>query len=102
MSENTLERKRQGNFTVVQNELIEHPELTYKAKGIFMYLWSRVNMPSWTYNMKDIVGQSKDGKDAVLSGIRELETHRFIERVAIKTTGSRFAGYRYILDDTLV
>ncbi len=100
MKKNSLAKKRSGNFTVVQNELIEHPRLTYKAKGIFMYLWSRANMSNWTYSMKDIVGQSKDGKDGVLSGIRELETHGFIERITIKASGSKFAGYKYVLDDT--
>ena len=100
MKKNSVVKKRNGNFTVVKNEMIEHPKLSYKAKGIFMYLWSRANMSNWTYNMQDIVAKSKDGKDAVLSGIRELEVNGFVERRPMKTQGARFAGYMYVLDDT--
>ncbi len=95
-----IRRKRKSNFTQVSNEMIEDERLSYKAKGIFMYLYSKSELKDWTYNMKDIVNQSKEGKDGVLSGIKELEKYMYVERIPCRSKGAKFSGYDYVIDDT--
>ena len=42
-----LKRKRGvGNYTTIQNEIVEDSRISYKAKGIFLYLLARSNMDS--------------------------------------------------------
>jgi len=94
-----IKRKRKTNYTQVSNELLEDVNLSYKAKGIFAYLWSRFDLDDWTYNMSDIVKQSKEGKDSVLSGIKELEKYGYVERIPTRAAGAKFSGYDYVLDD---
>lgn len=95
-----VRRRGGGNFTTIQNEILLDNRISYKAKGIFLYLWSRSTIPDWSYNMADIIDQSKDGKDSVLSGIRELEKFKYVERVPCKKENARFSGYTYLIDDT--
>lgn len=97
---NSVRRKRKNNFTMISNDVAEDSRMSWKAKGIFMYLWSKIGLEDWTYNMADIVNQSKDKRDATLAGIKELELLGYVERIPNKASGTKFSGYIYLLDDT--
>lgn len=69
------------NYTVIGNDLINNPDLSWKAKGIVIYLLSKPE--DWETRLGDIVKHSTDGRDAVLSGLKELKQKGYLEKVRI-------------------
>jgi hypothetical protein len=65
-------RKRKKNgFTQISNILIEDSRLSWKAKGILMYLMSRPD--NWKVNKTDLQKKAVEGRDSVQSGLDELK-----------------------------
>lgn len=69
------------NYTVFSNELIANAELSWKAKGILMYLLSKP--VDWQTRLEDVVKHGKDGREAVLSGIKELKEAGYLKKVRV-------------------
>ena len=70
--------KTRENFTTIHNSLISDTEISYKAKGILIYMLSKPD--GWNYNAKEIAKNSKDGIEAVYSGLKELVNARYVSR----------------------
>lgn len=66
------------NYTVVNNTICSDKRLSYKAKGIWLYAFSRPD--DWTFYMKDIINQSNDKKTKIQSGLKELENCGYLKR----------------------
>ena len=62
--------KKQGNFTIIDNKLINTPDLTPKAKWILIYILSKPY--DWQVYEGDIKNHALIGRDAVRSGLKEL------------------------------
>jgi hypothetical protein len=90
-------RRRQGNFTQLDNELIRDKQLSYKAKGILAYLMSRP--PDWQVYETEIANHSRDGIKSVRSGVKELLAHGYLARQVIRDEKGRFQGYLYDASD---
>jgi len=86
---------KQVPFTQVYNLLLEDPSISYKAKGLFAYIQSKPS--NWEYYIKDLVNHSKDGKDSVLSGLRELERAGYLKRSIVRGDNGRTTHSDYIL-----
>ena len=93
-----LIKKDNGNFTNTNNQLVRDDDLTWKARGIFNYLWSQAN--EWQFYVKEIASHSKDGEKALQSGLQELEKHGYLKRVNRHSKDGSFDGLDWILDDT--
>lgn len=65
-------------FTQVANRVIEDPSLSWKAKGLFSYLYSKPE--GWDFSVHRIVKESKDGMQSLLAGIKELEVAGYLDR----------------------
>lgn len=92
-----LIKKDNGNYTNTSNQLVRDESLTWKARGIFNYLWSQSN--EWQFYVKEIAGHSKDGEKALQSGLQELEEHGYLKRVNRHSKNGGFDGLDWILDD---
>lgn len=66
------------NFTIISNQFIENVDLTLKAKGLFLYIWSRPD--NWNFYVSQLVKSSKAGRDQVMSALDELEKHGYLFR----------------------
>ena len=93
-----LIKKDNGNYTNTNNQLVRDDDLTWKARGIFNYLWSQAN--EWQFYVKEIASHSKDGEKALQSGLQELEEHGYLKRVNRHSRNGSFDGLDWILDDT--
>jgi len=71
-------RKHGTGFTQVSNELLNDEKLSFKAKGLYAYLFSKPD--GWDFEAGRIARQSSDGRRAVLSGLSELENVGYIKR----------------------
>jgi hypothetical protein len=63
---------------MINKGLVNDQELSWKAKGILVYLLSKPD--DWKVIEKDIIKQSKDSRDSVRSGISELIKAGYIIR----------------------
>ncbi|MFG3021746.1 helix-turn-helix domain-containing protein [Streptomyces sp. NPDC048254] len=73
-----VKERLDGNFTVVSNELLQHPELSSTAKGIGSYIQS---LPEGSpVGIKALAEQLPEGEIRIASALRELERYGFYLR----------------------
>lgn len=73
-----IAKERVGNFTHINNEVIRDKKLTWKAKGIFLYLWSLPD--DWSYYETEVEKHASDKLASLKSGLKELETYGYLSR----------------------
>jgi hypothetical protein len=76
MSGRIKKGKLKTNYTVVPNEPLRDRDLSWKAKGLLVYLLSMDE--EWVVYKKDLSKRSKDGYDSTDSAFKELENHGYI------------------------
>ncbi len=59
-----------------------------------MYAFSRPD--HWTFNLSDIVNRSKDGIEAVRSGLKELEEHGYLRRSQLREEDGHFGVIEWV------
>ncbi|MGW7544430.1 helix-turn-helix domain-containing protein [Streptomyces sp. NPDC054770] len=70
-----VKERLEGNFTVVSNELLQHPELSSTAKGIGSYIQS---LPEGSpVGIKALAEQLPEGEIRIAAALRELERYGF-------------------------
>jgi hypothetical protein len=97
MSDIIRKANRKTNFTTVNNDFLHDVNLTWKAKGLIIYIMSLP--PDWDLNVSDLKNRSKDGRDATAAGIRELIDNSYCRRIRSREKGGVFAGYDYEVSD---
>lgn len=71
-------QKEKIPFTLVANEVLKSSNLSWKAKGLYAYLFSKPD--DWDFSSTRMVVESKDGRESIMTGLQELEKHGFLER----------------------
>jgi uncharacterized phage protein (TIGR02220 family) len=71
--------KHEKNFTMVPNTIFEDKNLSLKATGILIYAISKPL--DWRLRVSDIINHFTEGRDAVYSGIKELEEQGYLVKV---------------------
>lgn len=78
-----------GRFTVVSNDLIQHPEMSFVARMLGVFIQS---MPSGTpIGIKDLVKRLSIGETTIAKGLRELVLFGYLERSLERLPGGRIA-----------
>lgn len=86
--------KPQIGFTTLPNHIINDKRLSFKAKGLFLYLISKPD--GWSFSSDRISNDCNDGIKSVKTGLIELENMRLLTRLSIREKGV-FKGYDYVL-----
>lgn len=81
-------------FAVIPTDIFRKKGITMAASGLYCWLFSHDAKQKMT--MAFIQGHFKDGKDAITSKIKELESLGFLNREEVRTNG-KFAGYNFRL-----
>lgn len=95
-------QKRDNSYAIIDPWFLSDTRLSLKSKGLLAYLLSKPS--NWRVYVSDIVKRSTDGKAAVYSALKELESAGYIERHQTRENG-RITGYetvvyeRPLLDD---
>ncbi len=102
MSQGTTFRRRQRErgYTQIDNEFLLSPVLSLKAKGLLAIMMSRPE--SWVFHMTWLEKQSREGREALRSGMQELIDAGFVVRSPKQDEKGRFAGWEYEFDDKLI
>jgi hypothetical protein len=95
-----FKKGRKTKFTTVDNTAVLDERVSYKAKGILLYLMSRPD--DWKIYEDEIAKHSSDGIKSVRSGIKELIKYGYIVRKSIRNEHGRFQGYEYLVFDSPV
>lgn len=82
----------------IKTRILEENLLSYRAKGIYSYLVSRPE--NWEYNMTNVINTSKDGRESVQKGIKELEKIGLLKRVKAQNSEGKFVGWEWEIYDT--
>lgn len=85
------------HFTMVNNSVLQNPNLSLKAKGLHALLFSFPD--GWDYSVSGLTPFSKDGKDGITSAIKELENAKLLIRKQCINERNVFTGYDYIIFD---
>ena len=84
-------------FTQIPNKVINNPELSAKAKGVYIYLMSKPN--DWQFYESEIVKHFSDGKHSINVAVRELIKSNLLVRKQKRVQG-KFDHYDWILNPT--
>ncbi|MFE3033080.1 hypothetical protein ACFXKY_15720 [Streptomyces canus] len=83
-------------FTQISNALFRDPRITFKAKGIFGLI--STHREGFGLSIRSIASFAKESKDAVGTGLKELEKYGYLTREPQYEQG-KFAGYVYRITD---
>ncbi|MFW6085219.1 MAG: hypothetical protein ACODAA_08400 [Gemmatimonadota bacterium] len=86
---------RNRNYKTIGLEAVADRRLSWKAKGLHTYLITRPD--GWNFNVRDVIQRAKDGRQAVQSGLQELEAFGYLERRRDRDDGGQFSGWLWII-----
>lgn len=84
---------KNANYTVMSNHHFKEKKMSLKAKGLLSMMLSLPD--DWDYSIAGLATLSKDGKDSVMSALKELEAFGYLIRTRLTDEYGRFAGYDY-------
>ena len=77
----------------MSNHHFKEKGMSLKAKGLLSLMLSLPD--DWDYSIAGLATLSKDGKDSVMSALKELEAFGYLIRTRLVDERGRFAGYDY-------
>lgn len=84
-------------FTTLNNVVLRDKRLSWKARGIFSYLWS---MPDdWDFYETEVAKHATDGRASLRSGLGELTKFGYLERTRSRNKSGKFGAPVWILHD---
>ena len=84
------------NFTVIHNELIDDTRLSWKARGLLVYLLSKPD--HWRTTTAYLASQGADGIDSVKAGMRELELYGYVKRLRKQNQAGHWSTQTVVFD----
>lgn len=91
-----VRQPRKRNFTTVPNDVIENAALSFRARGLLIYMLSRPD--GWTTSAERLVSAAVEGRDAIRTALTEIETAGYLHRIKSRD-GGRFTS-TWELSDT--
>ena len=91
---------KQKNFSIISNHHLNDAKLSFKSKGILTYLLSKPD--DWVVRTRQLARTSRDGRDAIYSGIKELVNAGYIIKQQVRNAAGQMAGLEYIVNENPV
>ena len=92
-----IKKQYQKGFTTVDNVVLNDTSLSWKAKGLFVYLWSQAD--EWDFYESEVVKHSTDKIASLKSGLKELEQQRYLKRQRKRDDKGHLKENEWILSD---
>jgi hypothetical protein len=90
--------KKKSEWTAVPNDVLRDSSLSFKAKGILSLLLS--NKDGWKSHVTVLEQMSKNGRDSISSGLKELEKAEYLKRCKVTDTKTgKISGYVWAYTD---
>jgi hypothetical protein len=81
-------KTKDNPYVMVDKRIIDNVGLSFKAKGILVYLLSRPD--GWEVNLMDLANRSTEGLSAVKSGCKELKEMGYLKHAGIRRADGKF------------
>lgn len=85
------------NFSIVSNKVLRDTNLSIKARFILVFCLSLSD--TWEYSIKGLAKVIGAGTDAISSGLKELQSHGYLERRMARDDRGRMRCTEYILHE---
>lgn len=92
-----IKKQYQKGFTTVDNLVLNDTNLSWKAKGLFVYLWSQSD--EWDFYETEVVKHSTDKIASLKSGLKELEQQGYLKRQRKRDDKGHLKENEWILSD---
>lgn len=92
-----IKKQYQKGFTTVDNVVLNDTNLSWKAKGLFVYLWSQSD--EWDFYETEVAKHSTDGIASLKAGLKELETTGYLKRERKRNEHGHFKENEWILSE---
>src|SRR5262245_26297975 len=79
---------RRERYTTIANRGIEDARLSFRARGVLVYLLSKPD--DWRTTSTQLAAATTEGRDAIRAALRELETAGYLERTKRRTAGGQW------------
>ncbi len=70
--------KSNNRYSSISNQVAQDVRLSWKARGIFLYLWSQAD--NWTFYASEVEKHAPDGATSLRTGLNELEKYGYLKR----------------------
>ncbi len=88
---NRLKKHKKANpFVQIDRAIINDSRLSWKAKGLLMYLLDQSD--EWQFYQTEICSHGPDGRSSVVSGLKELEQCGYLNRTWIRDAKGKYTG----------
>lgn len=88
-------KTKENPYVMIDKRPLEDTRLSWEAKGLHAYLMSKPD--SWTVNVKHLIKQSRNGRDATYRIVNELIYAGYIERVQERSEEGKLGELIYIV-----
>lgn len=86
------------NFTILSNAAINDGRLSFRARGVLMWLLSKP--ADWRIRSESIAGQSpREGREAIRTAMRELEQLGYLVREKVQDERGRWATIQTVYEE---
>ena len=94
-----IRQKRKKRFSIVDNNVIEDKQLSFKARGLLIYMLSKPD--DWKFYTEELAKRSnKDGISAIKTALNEIEDAGYLTRKQGHKKNGQFTSQDWILTDT--
>lgn len=83
-------------FTLVRNAAIEDEALSFRARGVLVYLLSRPD--GWETDSTRLAQKAKEGREAVRTALNELEASGYLRRIKRQAQAGRWITETLVAD----
>lgn len=87
--------EKNANYTTMCNYHLRDQTLSLKAKGLLSMLLSLPD--TWHYSVRGLAAISLEGVDGILTALKELETHGYLERRQLRQPNGRLGQTEYVI-----
>lgn len=82
------------NYTTINNTICKDNRISWKAKGIWLYAFSRPD--DWKFHVNDLIKQSTDGVKSLRAGLTELENAGYLVKDQPKDTSGKYMSTDWV------
>ena len=87
--------EKNANYTTMCNYHLRDQTLSLKAKGLLSMLLSLPD--TWHYSVRGLAAISLEGVDGILTALKELEAHGYLERRQLRQSNGRLGQTEYVI-----
>jgi len=94
-----VRKVKNNNFTIISNELIEDERLSWRARGVLIYMLSKPN--DWVFYDTELAKHSEsESVTAIRTAMKELKACGYVKKEAIKGEDGRIKKWITIVSES--